>query len=122
MSSLSLAVRNSLTRFPEETSPGVWEATCVFTADFLGFDGHFPGDPMLPGVAQIMAAAFTASGGRDMRIKQVGRTKFMSMVRPDDTLHVRAAVKPVVDGLAVTADCSVASGPCAHIKLVLAPL
>lgn len=120
MSSLSFAVRESLTRAPEETAPGVWEASFAFAATFTGFDGHFPGDPMLPGVAQIMAVALTASNGREMRVKQIGRTKFMSMVRPDEAMHVRATVKPGANGLAVTADCSTDNGPCAQIKIVLA--
>lgn len=119
MSSLSFGVRESLTRAPEETAPGVWEASFVFAPDFSGFNGHFPGDPMLPGVAQIMAAALTASGGRTMRVAHVGRTKFMNMVRPDDAMHVRATVKPSANGLAVTADCVTDAGPCAQIKLVL---
>ena len=119
MSLLSSSVRDCMIHAPEETSPGVWETSFIFAADFCGFDGHFPGDPMLPGVAQIMASAYTASGERAMRIKQIGRTKFMNMVRPGDSLHVRAKVTPVNDGVAVIADCSINGEPCAQVKLVL---
>ena len=119
MSSLSSSVRNCMIRAPEETSPGVWETSFVFTADFSGFDGHFPGDPMLPGVAQIMASAYTASGGRSVHIKQIGRTKFMSMVRPGDVMSVRAKVVPKHGDLVVAAECFINAEPCAQIKLVL---
>lgn len=121
MIALSSAVRNSMTGMPVEMSPGVWEASFTFDADFSGFDGHFPGDPMLPGIAQIMAVAFTASQGRALRITRVGRSKFMRMVRPGETMRVRAVLKPCEAGLAVTGDCATGTGPCAQIKLVLEP-
>jgi 3-hydroxyacyl-[acyl-carrier-protein] dehydratase len=119
MSSLSFAVRESLLAAPDEVSPGVWEASFLFTENFLGFDGHFSGNPMLPGIAQIMAVVLTASAGRDSRLLEVRRAKFMDMVRPGDTMRVRATVKPDGERTLVTGDCATEKGPCAQIKLTL---
>jgi len=119
MSSLSFAVCDSLLAAPEEVSPGVWEASFFFAENFLGFDGHFPGDPMLPGIAQIMAVALTASAGNNFRLLAVRRAKFMSMVKPGDAMRVRATIKPDDGHTQVTGDCATKNGPCAQIKLTL---
>jgi 3-hydroxyacyl-[acyl-carrier-protein] dehydratase len=119
MSSLSFAVRESLLAAPEEVSPGVWEASFFFNENFLGFNGHFRGDPMLPGIAQIMAVTLTASAGHDSRLLAVRRAKFMDMVKPGDVMRVRATVKSENEHTLVTGDCATEKGPCAQIKLIL---
>lgn len=121
MSSLYHAVKGSMQGVPREVSQGVWEASFFFDPAFAGFDGHFPGNPMVPGVAQIMAAVLTAAPGRDARLRQLGRSKFLGMVRPGDTMRVRAVTSPAGDGLRVTAECAIQNGPCAQLKLVLEP-
>ena len=123
--SLSSAVRGALARGPEDVAPDTREAEFVFTEDFAGFDGHFPGDPMLPGIAQIMAVALTvqpggtAHTGGTARLRQIRRTKFVSMVRPGDAMRVRAQYRAIDEGLLVTAECATENGVCAQIKVVL---
>lgn len=59
--------------------------------DLRFFEGHFEGDPMLPGIAQLLALAHrrarTAFGdlGREKRIVRV---KFEAVIRPGDVLDV----------------------------------
>lgn len=53
-------------------------------------DGHFPGEPVLPGLAQISMVYDViqqASAGK-MRVSSVSRVRFKRMVRPDDLLAV----------------------------------
>ena len=121
MSSLFSAVQSSMQGSPVAVSPDEWEALFTFGDDFAGFDGHFPGNPILPGVAQIMAAVLTAAPGREARLRSIGRSKFLSMVRPGETMRVRARASRTGDALAVTAECSTQNGPCAQLKLVLDP-
>ena len=53
------------------------------------FDGHFPGQPILPGIAMI-AMAFDAARekeareGNRIRLKAVKRVRFKKPVRPDE--------------------------------------
>ena len=53
------------------------------------FDGHFPGQPILPGIAMI-AMAFDvarqkeAHEGKRIRLKAVKRVRFKKPVRPDE--------------------------------------
>ena len=53
------------------------------------FDGHFPGDPIVPGVAQLgpLAERQTRRAWPDLgALLSVKRLKFMQALRPDDTL------------------------------------
>ena len=71
-------------------------AAFVFPADFMGFAGHFPGNPILPGIVQIMAGALTAGQGRDLPLRGVPRCKFLRPVVPGERLEVTAL--PTGDG------------------------
>jgi 3-hydroxymyristoyl/3-hydroxydecanoyl-(acyl carrier protein) dehydratase len=58
-------------------------------ADLRYFEGHFPGDPIVPGVAQLTAIAETAIRREfpDLgSVKSVQRLKFMAALRPGDAL------------------------------------
>ena len=57
------------------------------------FDGHFPGEPVLPGVAQIgmVFDAISKARNRDLRISGVRRVRFKRMIRPGDQLKIIAA-------------------------------
>ena len=57
------------------------------------FDGHFPGQPILPGIA-LLAMAFEAAQeqeareGNRIRLKAVKRVRFKKPVRPDEPFTV----------------------------------
>jgi 3-hydroxymyristoyl/3-hydroxydecanoyl-(acyl carrier protein) dehydratase len=65
-------------------------------ADSRWFDGHFPGHPVLPGVAQLsmvfelIARAFDEA----LMVREVSRVRFKQMIEPGDHLAVFAASKP----------------------------
>ena len=62
-------------------------------SDSPWFDGHFPGEPILPGVAQIgmVFDAIRKARKRDLRISSVRRVRFKRIIRPDDQLKIIAA-------------------------------
>ena len=62
-------------------------------SDSPWFDGHFPGEPILPGVAQIgmVLDAIRKARKRDLRISSVRRVRFKRIIRPDDQLKIIAA-------------------------------
>ena len=57
------------------------------------FDGHFPGEPILPGVAQIgmVFDAIRKAHNQELKVSSVRRVRFKSIIRPDDRLKIIAA-------------------------------
>jgi 3-hydroxymyristoyl/3-hydroxydecanoyl-(acyl carrier protein) dehydratase len=62
-------------------------------SDSPWFDGHFPAEPILPGVAQIgmVFDAIRKARNQDLKISSVRRVRFKRMIRPDDRLKIIAA-------------------------------
>ncbi len=62
-----------------------------FSNQFLGFDGHFPGQPVLPGVCMLKAVAVTLEDwhGRGIRVEEVRKARFLSPIRPGQPLEVK---------------------------------
>jgi acyl carrier protein len=56
------------------------------------FSGHFPDNPILPGIAQLKMVAdlIAASRQDDVRLTGVSRVKFRKIVRPGETLDIHA--------------------------------
>ncbi len=60
------------------------------------FRGHFPGDPILPGVALIDMVRETvgrAAAGRPA-LRALKRVRFKQIVRPGDMLEITVALEP----------------------------
>lgn len=67
--------------------------------DLVFFEGHFEGNPMLPGVAQVVALvdaearrAFPSLATRGAR--GLSRLKFQATIRPGDALHLGLSLEP----------------------------
>ncbi|MFC1856845.1 3-hydroxyacyl-ACP dehydratase FabZ family protein [Thermodesulfobacteriota bacterium] len=54
------------------------------------FNGHFPEEPILPGIAQlsIIFDAIRLSTSQNMRICGVRRIRFKQLIKPNDQLHI----------------------------------
>jgi 3-hydroxymyristoyl/3-hydroxydecanoyl-(acyl carrier protein) dehydratase len=59
------------------------------------FCGHFPGEPILPGIAQLgmVFDAISRSNDRKLTLRSVSRVRFKQAIRPDDRLKITAAPK-----------------------------
>ncbi len=73
----------------------------TFGADEPFFRGHFPGDPIVPGVILAEALAQTAGiagggGGRAFRLAAIKGMKFFDAVRPGEEIDL--AARKVADG------------------------
>lgn len=57
------------------------------------FSGHFPDNPILPGIAQLKMVAdlIAASRKDDSRMTGLSRVKFRKIVRPGECLEIQAA-------------------------------
>lgn len=84
-------------------------ARTSFNADEAMFSGHFPGNPLVPGVilteALAQAAGIAAASGypeteRPMFLLSAIRTmKFFQAVRPEETIELRAEKLGEVEGM-----------------------
>lgn len=75
---------------------GEIHASFVFPAGFTGFDGHFPDNPILPGICTIQAAAVMMQQTMRRRpcIREIRFAKFFNVVRPDDRLDITCRPDP----------------------------
>ncbi|MEA3547626.1 MAG: hypothetical protein U9R66_08175 [Thermodesulfobacteriota bacterium] len=62
----------------------------IFSDSFPGFDGHFPGQPVLPAIIQLAAVRYLAELGLGQPVRPRGysRTKFRGIIQPDDEVEV----------------------------------
>jgi 3-hydroxymyristoyl/3-hydroxydecanoyl-(acyl carrier protein) dehydratase len=64
------------------------------------FSGHFPGDPILPGIAQLGMAFEAVSRvlGEGFKVAGFSRIKFKKMIRPGDCLKITIQPKKDLPG------------------------
>jgi len=70
-------------------------AEFVIPEDAVWFQGHFPGNPTLPGVAQIQLVLDSLSRAASGRcyLRRLGRGRFKRMIRPQEAVQVQ--VEPI---------------------------
>lgn len=92
MSEMLRAVLACVRERPAPDGEGWHEVRFVFGEDYPGFAGHFPGDPVLPGVVQMMAGCVAAGEwlGKVPSLRAVKNAKFLAPVRPGEYVAVRA--------------------------------
>lgn len=109
---VSVAVERALSALNGDT------AEFFIAADFPAFNGHFPGKPLLPGVAQVELCLVAAAKfhGRELRLKSLAKAKFSQPVAPNTKLLVKIAA----DGGRHTFTVSdAASAPVSRIQLTV---
>jgi 3-hydroxyacyl-[acyl-carrier-protein] dehydratase len=88
-----------------ETAPGERAVCCkTFSAEEPFFRGHFPGDPLVPGVIITEALAQTAGlaigePGKAFRLSAIKAMKFLAAVRPGQEIRLQARKVATVGGL-----------------------
>ena len=98
---------------PTPQNPLVWEQTYTFTADSLVFSGHFPSQPVLPAVVQILMAQVLLEEKLEQKLTlaAVPQAKFSAPLGPDTPIvvQVQAGKKEQVWDCALLAAGGVAS-------------
>jgi 3-hydroxymyristoyl/3-hydroxydecanoyl-(acyl carrier protein) dehydratase len=71
------------------------QADFIFDDTFSGFNGHFPGKPVLPGIIQLAAVRFLAEHALEQQLQPVSynHTKFSGIILPNDRVQVRITLK-----------------------------
>ncbi len=64
------------------------------------FDGHFPEDPTLPGIAQLEMAmdAIRLAEKRNLSVKRFRKVRFKRVIRPGEKLKVVVTPKNSIEG------------------------
>ncbi|WP_428898333.1 3-hydroxyacyl-[acyl-carrier-protein] dehydratase [Parelusimicrobium proximum] len=80
-------VSNAVKELYTETADG---GRFTLPADFPAFDGHFPGEPILPAVVQVQMALYVVSAraGVVHRLKSIKKSKFARPVKAGDTIDI----------------------------------
>jgi 3-hydroxyacyl-[acyl-carrier-protein] dehydratase len=85
----------------ETLATGGWYTEVQVPAESSWFSGHFPGDPILPGIAQLGMACEAAlkALGEGFRVAGFSRIKFKKIIRPGDSLKITVLPKKDTSGL-----------------------
>jgi 3-hydroxymyristoyl/3-hydroxydecanoyl-(acyl carrier protein) dehydratase len=77
-------------RRPRQKPDGTIRASARIAAASSWFKGHFPGEPILPGIAQLelVSQAVQAVSDAPLRVAGMRRVRFKQVVRPDDKLEI----------------------------------
>jgi len=62
----------------------------VFPITFCAYEGHFPGQPILPAIVQLAAARYLAESALNTSLvpTELSKMKFKGMVQPDDRVDL----------------------------------
>jgi len=79
-------------------APGEISAQVTVNDDSPWFSGHFPDNPILPGIAQLhmVADIIALSRQESLYIKRLNRVKFKKIVRPGDELEIHASATDTI--------------------------
>ena len=88
---------------------GSYSAAITFDPAFTGFDGHFPGNPVVPAVCQLSAVevlAHTALGHKDLNLATISLMKCRAPLLPNDTATFTFTITQNANDAIVKADLS----------------
>ena len=84
----------------KEEGGGAFSAVLSLPEDLLFFHGHFPGNPVFPGVGYVFIAEKLAERvtGCTLRMKQLKKTKFFAPTSPGSILNISGNIAEDVSG------------------------
>lgn len=69
--------------------------SCLFPSDFPGFQGHFPGQPVLPAIVQLATVRYVAElvTGHRLEITSYAKSKFRAMIVPEEEVVIHLSLQ-----------------------------
>ena len=90
-------LREVITKQVFDRELGAVSAELNFPPDFAAFAGHFPGQPVLPAVIQLVVVRVLAGKLLQVPLEMVktGRMKFKGMIKPDEVVQVQVTLSKI---------------------------
>ena len=100
-------------------SDGVLTWDVQLNAGHRIFDGHFPSQPILPGVCmmQIVREVLEHELGKKLRIRKADQLKFLKIIDPRETKELVLQVKVTSDGDALKVSSSLNKDDVSFFKM-----
>ena len=119
MNKIRKEIISSATSSVEETQPGTIKQRYRFRPDFIGFSGHFPGNPILPAFVQILTALTLTEiyKGRPLKAASVEKAKFRIPLQPDQEIEVACRQLPAGKLTGCDARLTVSEGLAASFRI-----
>ena len=93
----------------ERHDDGSYSAAITFDPAFTGFDGHFPGNPVVPAVCQLSAVevlVHMALERQDLKLSTISLMKCRAPLLPNDTATFAFTIVQNENDITVKADVS----------------
>ena len=76
----------------QKSSPNDIIAKAKVDKDSPWFSGHFPGEPILPGIAQlkIVLEAIQRAERKNLKISGIKKARFKRIIEPEDEIEIHA--------------------------------
>ena len=112
MNDLKAAIINAALGTVEDLAADETVGRYLFPRSFIGFDGHFPGYPVLPAYVQVLAALTVIEEwkGLPFQLASVEKAKFHIELRPDQEITVRCREFEAKGKTAIEANLTVEEG------------
>jgi 3-hydroxyacyl-[acyl-carrier-protein] dehydratase len=87
-----------------EQDDGTHCTTLQLPPHYIGFQGHFPDQPILPGMYHVMIATRLIGNclGKELQLKQLTHGKFMAPLVPDQEFSLTYRMESTEDGIAAS--------------------
>ncbi|GAB3420470.1 3-hydroxyacyl-ACP dehydratase [Niabella aquatica] len=94
-------------------------ATITVNANHKIFEGHFPGQPVLPGVCQlqIIKELLERATGKKLFLSEAGSFKFLQMVDPAKTNVLEIIIAYNFNDTSISANATIKSGAVVFLKM-----
>ena len=101
---------------------GEFECDVDFDPAFRGFEGHFPGHPIVPGVCltELVRVMFEAAVGHAFRCSEISQCRFRRPVTAGDAVKCRLRVmKREASRVKLNAELTVNGAPACQLRMTL---
>jgi 3-hydroxyacyl-[acyl-carrier-protein] dehydratase len=113
-------IRDSLLSVQQDEITGEITAEYCFSPELEVFSGHFPGNPILPGVFQIEMIRYALETilHDNYIIKVTSKAKFTSIILPDSKITIRIKTTDIDGGIKLRAKSYVDQKMTSDVSLV----
>jgi len=115
-------IKGALLSVRHDSVTGEIIAEYSFARDLPIFSGHFPGNPVLPGIFQIEMAryALEVTNHKNYNISLISKAKFINMILPGNKITMKIKAADIDGGVKVRAKSYVDQTQTSDVIMVIA--